>query len=105
MVKKEMARDFPGGPVLKTPCFHCRGHGLDPWSRELRSHMPHSAAKKKKKSERWLKEKEEVESESNRDKWTNEDTGKEGDRDKETQKERNSNRGRSREQRGGDQRL
>ena len=32
-------------------------------------------------------------------------TGKEGDRDKETQKERNSNRGRSREQRRGDQRL
>ena len=52
MVKKEMARDFPGGLVLKTPCFHCRGHGLDPWSRELRSHMPHSAAKKKKKRER-----------------------------------------------------
>ena len=23
--------DFPGGPVVKTPCFHCRGHGFDPW--------------------------------------------------------------------------
>ena len=21
-----------GGPVVKTPCFHYRGHGLDPWS-------------------------------------------------------------------------
>ena len=24
-------RDSPGGPVVKTPCFHCRGHGFDPW--------------------------------------------------------------------------
>ena len=23
-------RDFPGGPVVKTPGFHCRGHGFDP---------------------------------------------------------------------------
>ena len=22
--------DFPGGPVVKTPCFHCGGHGFDP---------------------------------------------------------------------------
>ena len=21
---------FPGSPVVKTPQFHCRGHGLDP---------------------------------------------------------------------------
>ena len=20
----------PGGPMVKTPCFHCRGHGFDP---------------------------------------------------------------------------
>ena len=31
--------DFPGGPVVKTPCFHCRGHGFNPLFRELRSHM------------------------------------------------------------------
>ena len=24
--------DFPGGPVGKTPCSHCRGPGFDPWS-------------------------------------------------------------------------
>ena len=24
--------DFPGGPVVKTLRFHCRGHGFDPWS-------------------------------------------------------------------------
>ena len=23
--------DFPGGPVGRTPCFHCRGHGFYPW--------------------------------------------------------------------------
>lgn len=25
-------RVFPDGPVVKTPGFHCRGHGLDLWS-------------------------------------------------------------------------
>ena len=25
-------RDFPGGPVVKTLCFHCRGCGFNPWS-------------------------------------------------------------------------
>ena len=24
--------DFPCGPVVKTPCSQCRGHGFDPWS-------------------------------------------------------------------------
>ena len=24
--------DFPGGPMVKTPHFHCRGHGFHPWS-------------------------------------------------------------------------
>ena len=23
--------DFPGGPVVKTPSFHCRGRGFNPW--------------------------------------------------------------------------
>ena len=28
--------------MVKTPCFHCRGHGFDPWSLvgELRSCKP-----------------------------------------------------------------
>ena len=25
-------RDFPGDPVVKTPCFRRRGHGFDSWS-------------------------------------------------------------------------
>jgi len=24
--------DFPGSPVVRAPCFHCRRHGFDPWS-------------------------------------------------------------------------
>lgn len=23
--------EFPGGPVVVTPCFHCRGCGFHPW--------------------------------------------------------------------------
>ena len=25
-------RAFPGSPVVRTPRFHCRGHGLHPWA-------------------------------------------------------------------------
>ena len=25
-------QEFPGGPVVRTPRFHCRGPGFDPWS-------------------------------------------------------------------------
>ena len=25
-------REFPGGPVVRTLCFHCRGCGFNPWS-------------------------------------------------------------------------
>ena len=30
--------DFPSRPVVKTPCFQCWGHGLDPWSGNLDPH-------------------------------------------------------------------
>ena len=33
-------RDFPGVPVVKTPCFHCRGPGVGSLAMELRS--PHA---------------------------------------------------------------
>ena len=39
-----------GGPEVKTQRFHWRGHGFDPWLRNLRTHMLHGVAKKKKKS-------------------------------------------------------
>ena len=29
--KKNALGDFPGGPVVKTPCFHCRGCKFRPW--------------------------------------------------------------------------
>ena len=31
-IQKRMRGDFPGGPVVKTLHFHCRGLGFDPWS-------------------------------------------------------------------------
>ena len=40
--------DFPGGPVVKTLCFQCRGCGINSWSGNLRSHMLHDVAKKNK---------------------------------------------------------
>ena len=29
---------IPGGPAVRTPCFHCRGLSFDPLVGELRSH-------------------------------------------------------------------
>ena len=32
--------EFPGSPVVRTPCFHCRGHGLIPgWGTKI-PHVP-----------------------------------------------------------------
>ena len=45
---KRPSQNFPGGPVVKTPHFHCRGHGFDP-SSSGKFRMPHGVAKKKKK--------------------------------------------------------
>ena len=30
-IKKNKTQDFPGSPVVKTPCLHCREHGFNPW--------------------------------------------------------------------------
>ena len=27
------SRKFPGSPVVRTPCSHCRGPGFNPWPR------------------------------------------------------------------------
>ena len=37
--KKVLEWDFPGGPVVKIPCFHCKEHKFKFLVRELRSHM------------------------------------------------------------------
>ena len=31
-VKDFSVGDLPGGPVVKTLSFHCKGHAFDPWS-------------------------------------------------------------------------
>ena len=47
---RKRQEDVPGGPVIKTLCFYCRGTG-SALVRELRSHKPHSMAKERKGSE------------------------------------------------------
>ena len=32
--------------MVRTPCFHCRGHGFDPWLGKLRSRKPCDVAEK-----------------------------------------------------------
>ena len=32
--------DFPGGPVVKTPCCQCRGPRFDPWLGNCWAHVP-----------------------------------------------------------------
>jgi len=39
-------KDFPGGPLVKTPHFHCRGRRFNPGLRKLRSRVPPGSAKK-----------------------------------------------------------
>ena len=35
-ISSEMSfRGFPGGPVVRTLRFHCRGHGFKPWSGKI----------------------------------------------------------------------
>ena len=41
--------DFPGGPLVETSCFQCRGHGFSPWLGKFL--IPHSVGKKKKVKE------------------------------------------------------
>ena len=38
--KKKKFRDFPGGPAVRTPCFHYRGQRFNPW---LGNRIPHAA--------------------------------------------------------------
>ena len=46
-----MQGDFPGGPVVKTPGFHCRGQRFDPGWRTKTSHALWCGQKIKKS--RW----------------------------------------------------
>ena len=44
--KTKQARNIPGGPTVKTLCFHCRGPRFDPWLGTQRSHMQCGLAKR-----------------------------------------------------------
>ena len=50
--KLKMIREFPGGPVVRNPSFHCQGPGFE----ELRSHKLSGAAKRRS-NQTFLKEK------------------------------------------------
>ena len=50
-LKKCKIRDFPGGPVPKTPCSQCRGSRFDPWSG---NYIPHAATKRSRVPQRRL---------------------------------------------------
>ena len=49
---ESMFRESPGSSVVQTPHFHCRVHGFDSWSENLRSRMPCGADKKKMRREK-----------------------------------------------------
>ena len=42
--------EFPGGPVVRIPRLHCKGHRFDTQLGKLRCCIPWGAAKKKKKN-------------------------------------------------------
>ena len=44
--------EFPGGPVVRTGCFHCQGCRIEPAEGELKAHKPHVAKKRKKEKKK-----------------------------------------------------
>jgi len=42
--------NFPGSPMVKTPCFQCRGFGFDPGTRSHMSQLKTQQSQKKKDS-------------------------------------------------------
>ena len=44
--ESQTRKELPGSPVVKTPCFHCRGCRFNPWSGKFC--MPYGVAKKKR---------------------------------------------------------
>ena len=49
-ILKSFERDFPGGPVVKTACFHYRGVWVQSQVGEIKSRMPCSVGPAKKKN-------------------------------------------------------
>ena len=48
-INKDTDREFPGGPLVRTPSFHCQGPRFNPWSRTKSPQAASCTAKKKKK--------------------------------------------------------
>lgn len=46
--KEREETDFPGCPVVKTPCFHCRGAGVPGWGTKILHTVWHSQKNKLK---------------------------------------------------------
>ena len=49
--RQDPGQDFPRWPSGYDSAFQCRGCGLDPWSRGLRSHTPCNGKTKKQRTE------------------------------------------------------
>lgn len=45
--KSSPTGEFPGGPEIRTPCFHCCGPGFNPWMRNKNSTSCHVGVTKK----------------------------------------------------------
>ena len=54
-LQETAVRDFPGSPVVVTPCFHCRGHRVPSLVGQLESCKPHGVAKKRERNSIKLK--------------------------------------------------
>ena len=50
---KILTRDFCGSPVVKIPCFHCRGYRFTPWSGKYGSHTPLSGPRQTTTTTKW----------------------------------------------------
>ena len=59
-VYEKILEDFPCGPVVRTPCFQCRGCGFDPWSGNKDPTCRAAWPKKKKKKSSYSNTKPEL---------------------------------------------
>ena len=58
LLQKAGSWDFPGGAVVKTASFHCRGHGFDPGQGTKILHTVKPKKKKEKKKKEKTKSRE-----------------------------------------------
>ena len=69
LLKNEI-EECPGGPVVNPLRFQCRGRGGFDSVQELRSHMPHSEAKRKKNEIFMVKGRHDIEQSFEKDFWS-----------------------------------